>query len=52
MTNDLATLQTQGSKLLEEFLGLGDLRPGFHYRHHPTLRQVFLPLRQSQRPWT
>ena len=28
MPNDLATLQTQRSKLLEEFLRLGDLRPG------------------------
>src|SRR5215831_17950092 len=28
MSDDLATLETQRSKLLEEFLGLGDLRPG------------------------
>jgi len=28
MPNDLATLETQRSKLLEEFLGLHDLRPG------------------------
>jgi hypothetical protein len=28
MPNDLATLETQRSKLLEEFLGLRDLRPG------------------------
>ena len=28
MSYDLATLETQRSKLLEEFLGLGDLRPG------------------------
>jgi len=28
MPNDLATLDTQRSKLLEEFLGLRDLRPG------------------------
>ena len=28
MPNDLATLQTQRSRLLEEFLDLGDLRPG------------------------
>ena len=28
MSNDLATLETQRSQLLEEFLGLGDLRPG------------------------
>jgi hypothetical protein len=29
MTDDLATLETQRSRLLEEFPGLGDLRPGF-----------------------
>ena len=28
MPDDLATLETQRSKLLEEFLDLGDLRPG------------------------
>jgi len=28
MSDDLPTLETQRSKLLEEFLGLGDLRPG------------------------
>ena len=28
MPNDLAALETQRSKLLEEFLGLRDLRPG------------------------
>src|SRR5207302_8472364 len=28
MSDDLATLETQRSKLLEEFLALGDLRPG------------------------
>ena len=28
LSDDLATLETQRSKLLEEFLGLGDLRPG------------------------
>lgn len=28
MPDDLATLQAERSKLLEEFLGLGDLRPG------------------------
>jgi hypothetical protein len=28
MADDLATLETQRSKLLEEFLRLGDLRPG------------------------
>ena len=28
MPNDLANLETQRSKLLEEFLDLGDLRPG------------------------
>jgi hypothetical protein len=28
MSNDLATLESQRSQLLEEFLGLGDLRPG------------------------
>lgn len=28
MSDDLASLETQRSKLLEEFLGLGDLRPG------------------------
>ena len=28
MSNDLATLETQRSQLLEEFRGLGDLRPG------------------------
>src|ERR1700745_2659909 len=28
MPDDLATLETLRSKLLEEFLGLGDLRPG------------------------
>jgi len=28
MSDDLATLETQRSKLLEEFLGLSDLRPG------------------------
>jgi hypothetical protein len=28
MPNDLATLETRGSRLLEEFLRLGDLRPG------------------------
>jgi hypothetical protein len=28
MSDDLATLETQRSKLLEEFLRLGDLRPG------------------------
>jgi hypothetical protein len=28
MTNDLATLETQRAKLLEQFLGLHDLRPG------------------------
>ena len=52
MPNDLATLETQRSKLLEEFLGLRDLRPGFHHRRDPALRQAFLPLRQTQRPWT
>ena len=29
MSDDLATLETQRSKLLEEFLGLGDLRPAW-----------------------
>jgi hypothetical protein len=28
MSDDLATLETQRSQLLEEFLRLGDLRPG------------------------
>lgn len=28
MSDDLATLETQRSELLEEFLRLGDLRPG------------------------
>ena len=28
MSDDLASLETQRSQLLEEFLGLGDLRPG------------------------
>ena len=28
MADDLATLETQRSRLLEAFLGLGDLRPG------------------------
>ncbi len=28
MSDDLANLETQRSKLLEEFLRLGDLRPG------------------------
>ena len=28
MSNDLASLESQRSQLLEEFLGLGDLRPG------------------------
>jgi hypothetical protein len=28
MADDLATLETQRAKLLEEFLGLRDLRPG------------------------
>ena len=28
MSNELATLESQRSQLLEEFLGLGDLRPG------------------------
>jgi Family of unknown function (DUF6788) len=28
MSEDLATLETQRSHLLEQFLGLGDLRPG------------------------
>src|SRR6516164_3817546 len=28
MADDLATLETHRSRLLEEFLGLGDLRPG------------------------
>jgi len=28
MPDDLASLETQRSMLLEEFLGLGDLRPG------------------------
>jgi len=52
MPNDLATLETQRSKLLEEFLRLGDLRTRFHYRRNPALRQTFLPLRQTHRPWT
>ena len=28
MPDDLATLEAQRSRLLEQFLGLGDLRPG------------------------
>jgi hypothetical protein len=28
MSDDLATLETQRSELMEEFLRLGDLRPG------------------------
>jgi hypothetical protein len=45
MPNDLATLQTQGSR----FLGSSSAWVIFdQVRRYPTLRQAFLPLRQSQ----
>jgi hypothetical protein len=49
MPDGVATLESPGSKLPEEFLGLGDLRPGLPYRGHAPQRQAVLPLRQTQR---
>jgi hypothetical protein len=52
MYDDLATLESQRSELMEEFLRLGDLRPRFHHCRDPTSRQAFLPLRQARRSGT
>jgi hypothetical protein len=41
MSDDLATLESQRSELMEEFLRLGDLRPRLHHCRDPTSRQAF-----------
>jgi hypothetical protein len=45
MSDDLATLETQRSELLEEFLRLGDLRPGSITAVTRRCGKAFLPLR-------
>jgi hypothetical protein len=48
MPEDVDTLETKRSKLLEEFLSLGDLRPGLPDCDHSPRGVVFLHELKSQ----
>jgi hypothetical protein len=50
--DSLRALEADRSEFLQQFLALGRSSAWVHYRHHPTLRQAHLPLRQAQRPRT
>ena len=52
MPQTLNSLEAQRSTILQQFLSLGDLRPGSITAVVRSLRQAFLPLCQTQRPWT